>query len=410
MKILHLIPSYLPAYRYGGPIKSVHQLNKWLVKKGIEVTVYTTNIDGPNYLNVPLGQAIDIDGVKVFYFPITFRPWQYSYLLHRALTKNIADFDVIHITSVFLFASTLGAYYARKFNKPYIISPRGSLMEEPLEKKSSLKKKIYISLIEKRNLAGASAIHFTTEAEKEEYLRAGLPFRKALIIPNGLDIEEFTTGGCDSEARPYDSVNHKNIFREKFGIPSKKKIILFLSRLNWKKGLDTLIPAFSEVVKEEPETVLILAGGDDEGYSKKVKQMAVSFGLIKETKRNSGDKVIFSGMLLGRDKIAAFQDSDLFVLPSYSENFGIAVVEAMYFGLPVIITKNVGISPSVEQWQAGIVIEKDKRQLVDAILKILNNPALAKKMGQKGKQLAVTEFSWPEIAEKFIEGYNKLIN
>lgn len=393
MKLLHLVSTYLPAYRYGGPIKSVHELNKRLVKKGVDVSVYTTNLDGPSKLEVSLKKEMIVDGVKVYYFPVTFRPWQYSYSWHRILAKNIKDFDLIHITSVFLAASALGAHYAKKFRKPYIISPRGSLMKEPLEKKSPFKKKIYLSLIEKRNLAGASAVHFTAEAEKEEYLKAGLPLKRAIVIPNGLDLAEFQLN----------EVNHRKIdFRQKFDISPDKKIILFLSRLNWKKGLDTLIPAFAEVVKREPKAVLVLAGGDDENYLKEIKKLIE----IKEIEKN---KIIFTGMLLGEDKIAAYRDSDVFVLPSYSENFGQVVVEAMYFGLAVVITKNVGISPSVERADAGLVIDKDEKQLTEAILKILNNPDLAKKMGQRGKQLAATEFSWPDITEKFLEEYNNLL-
>src|SRR3989344_2837409 len=151
MKILHIIPTYVPAFRYGGPILSVHNLNKWLVKQGVDVTVYTTNIDGKGTLDVPTNREVLLDGVKVYYFPITSRVWQYSYELHRALAKNAGLFDLVHITSIFLSASSLGSYYAKKFNKPYIISPRGSLMKEPLGKKP-LKKNPYLSLIEKRNL------------------------------------------------------------------------------------------------------------------------------------------------------------------------------------------------------------------------------------------------------------------
>ena len=391
MKILHIVPTYLPAYRYGGPIKTVHELNKRLAKKGCEVTVYTTNIDGKDNLNVPLGEEVDIDGVKVFYFPVSFRPWQHSCRLRRVLAKNIKNFDLVHITSVFLAASTLSAYYAKKFNKPYIISPRGSLMIEPL-KKSGLKKKIYLFLVEKKNLANASAIHFTTEMEKEEYLKAGLPLKKAIIIPNGLDAEEFNT-------IIHDSVAH---FREKFNISNDKKIVLFLSRLNWKKGLDTLIPAFAEVVKKEPKAVLVLAGPDDENYKKEIKKL-IEIGRL-------GDKVIFTGMLLGDDKIAAYRESDVFVLPSYSENFGQAAVEAMYFGLPIVITRGVGISPSVERVGAGIVIEKNEKQLTEAILKILGNPKIAVEMGKRGRELVEKEFFWPEIAEKFMKEYNVIIN
>ena len=392
MKILHIVPTYLPAYRYGGPIKTVHELNKWLVKKGCEATVYTTNIDGEGVSNVPLGEEVNVDGVKVFYFPVSFRPWQYSRQLRRALAKNINDFDLVHITSVFLSASTLGAYYAKKFNKPYIISPRGSLMAEPL-KKSGLKKKIYLFLVEKKNLANASAIHFTTEMEKEEYLKAGLPLKKAIVIPNGIEREV-----AQNLTRNY----AEKSFRKKFGIFSDKKIVLFLSRISWKKGLDTLIPAFAEVIKKEPKTVLVIAGGDDEGYGENLKSQ------ISNLKINNS--VIFTGMLLGNDKIAAYRESDVFVLPSYSENFGQTVVESMACGTAVVITKNVGVAPSVERVGTGIVIEKDERQLTEAILKILGNPKIAVEMGKRGRELVEKEFFWPEIAEKFMKEYNVIIN
>jgi len=131
MKILHIIPSYLPAKLASGPIIPTQNLNKELVKRGIEMVVYTTNLDDQEILDVPLNQEVNINGVKVFYFPIIFKSWQYSYKLHRALAKNIKDFDLIHISSVFLSVSTLGAYYAKKYKKPYIISPHGSLMDEP---------------------------------------------------------------------------------------------------------------------------------------------------------------------------------------------------------------------------------------------------------------------------------------
>ena len=392
MKILHIVPTYLPAYRYGGPIKTVHELNKRLAKKGCEATVYTTNIDGEGVSNVPLGEEVNIDGVKVFYFPVSFRPWQYSCRLRRALAKNINDFDLVHITSVFLSASTLGAYYAKKFNKPYIISPRGSLMAEPL-KKSGLKKKIYLSLVEKKNLANASAIHFTTEMEKEEYLKAGLPLKKVIVIPNGIEREV-----AQNLTRNY----AEKSFRKKFGIFSDKKIVLFLSRISWKKGLDTLIPTFAEVIKKEPKTVLVIAGGDDEGYGENLKSQ------ISNLKINNS--VIFTGMLLGNDKIAAYRESDVFVLPSYSENFGQTVVESMACGTAVVITKNVGVAPSVERVGTGIVIEKNEKQLTEAILKILGNPKIAVEMGKRGRELVEKEFFWPEIVEKLMKEYNVIIN
>lgn len=390
MKVLHIVQTYLPAYRYGGSIKSVHELNKWLVKKGVDVTVYTTNIDGPNDLNVPLNQEVNVDGVKVFYFKSSFpRVWFYSKYLRKALAENAGKFDIIHSTGIFLMAASLGAYYAKKFKKPFVISPRGSLMEEPLSKKSSLKKKLYINLIDKNNFKIADAMHFTTEKEKEEYISSKLPLKKSIVIPNGFDPSEL---GLKVS---------KGFFREKFLISKDKKIILFLSRLSWKKGLDTLIPAFAKVVKLNPDIILVLVGGDDEGYKKNIQLLITNYQLQ--------NKVIFTGMLTGKDKIAAYQDADVFVLPSYSENFGNVVLEALYFNLPVIITKNVGIAPIIEKYKAGLVINKDKNELEEAIVKVLSDNDFVKNMGENGKKLLEQEFSWPQIADRFIKEYEEVI-
>ena len=185
--------------------------------------------------------------------------------------------------------------------------------------------------------------------------------------------------------------------------------------------MDTLIPAFAEVVKKEPNAVLVLAGPDNDyqgevlkfinGINIRTSDVHKLRPLILRTSdvQNIKDaNVIFTGMLLGNDKIAAYRESDVFVLPSYSENFGMAVVEAMYFGLPVVITKGVGISPSINKVGAGIVIEKNEKQLTEAILKILNNPDLAKKMGENGRKLVEKEFSCDGVAEKWIKEYNNL--
>ncbi|MDI6717456.1 MAG: glycosyltransferase [Patescibacteria group bacterium] len=388
MKILHIVPTYYPAVRYGGPIKSEYELNKWLVKKGADVTVYTTNLDGKGVLDVSLGKEVIIDGVKVYYFPITFRSWQYSWQLHRALAKNVQNFDLIRITSVFLAVSTLGAYYAKKFKKPYVISPRGSLMKEPLIRKSSLKKKIYLNLVEKRNLKDA-IINFTTEMEKKEYLDLNFPLKNSIITPNGIDVNEF------SKKVP------QGFFRNKFKISNDKKIILSLGRLNWKKGFDTFIPAFAKIIKKEPKAVLVIAGGDDEGYGQKIKSQISNLKIE--------DKTIFTGMLAGDDKIAVYQDSNIFVLPSYSENFGNVVLEAAYFGLPVVVTKGVAVGLEFEKAGAGIAVEKNVQELAEAILKILKNSGLGKKMGIVGKKFVETEFSWLKITENFIKKYSDLL-
>jgi len=388
MRILHVVSSYWPAFEFGGPIQSVHLLNKFLAKKGVDITVYTTNAGLEKSKDIPLKKEVILDEVKVFYFPYCgYRHYNFSLSLFWHLGRQLKNFDLIHITGVWNFPISAAAFWARFYKKPYIISPRGSLMALPLEMKNSPLKKVHLFLFGKRDLKNAAAIHFTTEAEKEEYLKIGLPLKKSSIIPNGLDLEEF------KEDVP------SGTFRKKWNIDSQKKVVLFLGRLNWKKGLDTLIPAFSRVIKSEPNAFLVLEGEADKGYKETIEKM------IGE--QNISDKVLFTGFFPGKD-IAALKESDVFVLPSYSENFGMAVIQAMYIGLPVVITKEVGIAPSVSRAKAGIVVNKDEKQVSEAILKILNNPVLAKEMGGHGRRLVETEFSPTSVAEKFIKLYNEL--
>ncbi len=390
MNILHIVPSYIPAYSHGGPILSVHTLNKWLVKLGMHVTVYTTNIDGKKLLDVPTGKEMDVDGVRVFYFPISVRSWEYSCAMHRALIKNIKNFDCVHITSVFLSASVLGAHYARKYKKPYIISPRGSLMKEPLKRKSAFLKKIYLALIEKNNLKNADAIHFTLDREREEYEEQKLPFKKFFVIPNSFDWKDF------------EKQTEKGMIRKRFGIGENIPLILFLSRVSWKKGFDTLIPALKDVVSEISAAKLLIVGGDEEGYKKDVEFLVA--------KNQLQDNVIFAGMLLGDDKIGAYKDANIFVLPSYSENFGMVVAEALASGTVAALTEGVALSGKIRKENVGIVVKKDVRELSDAMISVLRHPEKFSEMTERGKEFVAREFSPEIIAKKFVEVYKEAIH
>lgn len=389
MKILHVVPTYLPAYRYGGPIQSVHSLNKWLVRAGAEVTVYTTAIDGPVDLDVPLGVPVDHDGVQVFYFrPGMPRSWFYSPELCRALDAGTKEFDIMHVTSVFLAASSLGARAARAAGVPYLVSPRGSLMRAPLEKKNPLKKSVYLRLVERRNLENADAVHFTAESEQAEYAALGYRLRRGIVIPNGLDPETLPEG--DAAA-----------FRAKYGIAPGQKVVLFLGRLSWKKGLDTLVPAFAAAAKEVPEALLVIAGGDDENYMGTLDKLIDSAGIR--------DRVRLVGPLGRKDTSAAYQAAHLFAFASYSENFAITAVEAMHFGVPVVLSEGIGVSPRVQAAQAGIVLPKDAAAFAKEITALLKDPARAKQLGERGRALVDAEFSCGKMAAQFLAAYNEIV-
>ncbi len=388
MKILHIVPSYLPAHRYGGPVESVHSLNVALVRAGHKVTVYTTNIDGERDLDVPVNEPVMKDGVRIFYFKASFpRGWFYSSEMRRALAAHIKEFDIVHITSVFLAASTLGAYYAKKFKRPYIISPRGSLMRAPLAA-HSFKKRAYLSLIEKRNLRGASAIHFTVPTEEAEYRALGFPVKNAFVVPNSVP----NNARLDVD---------KGAFRKEWYIPKDNKIVLFLGRVSPIKGLDTLIPAFSKVTKRIPDVMLIIVGGDDRGYLDEIKKL-VEVNTLSE-------RVVFTGMLMGKEKEAAYRNADVFVVPSISESFGMSAVEAMQGGIATILTDGVGIAEDARRAHAAVVIKKDVDELANAIVGLLEDTSRRGELGRNAMKFVDEEYSEASVAKKMEDAYRQVI-
>lgn len=389
MKLLCVIPSYFPAFQYGGPIACVHGLNKALVKKGIDVTVYATNVNGSENLNVPTNQEVMVDEVKVYYFKGKKpRGYAFSPSMWKVMSIRVKDFDLLHIHTLYSFPTLVSTYYARKYKIPYIIAAHGMLIKEMIEKKSRFKKEAYISLFEKRNIEKASGVHCTVENEKQDIQKFGFNIKNYFVVPNGIDLEEFNI------------FPPKGLLFEKFSHLKDKKIILFFSRVNWKKGLDDLIPAFADIANRRDDVHLLIVGPDNEGYGKKVKTLVKDYGIM--------DKVTFTGMLTGKDKLMVLQDSDIFVLPSYSENFGVAVIEAMFRGLPVVITNKVGISDDVKCHEAGVVIEKSKDNLVAAIDMLFDNKALCRKMGEKGKRLVEERFTCDRVGDEMIKVYKSI--
>jgi len=386
MKILHVIASIAP--RYGGPSKAVIELCRELAKVGHEVTIFTTNFDGKQNLDVPLERLVEINGFKIRYFPIQWpRYYTVSLPLERALAKNTSKFDIVHIHSIYNFHTIAASHYCRRFNVPYLINPHGSL-DPYLTRRHSIRKWIYTSISLQRDLDRAAAIHFKTHEE----MRLTEPFEikaPGVVVPNGIDPSEFS------------HLPASGLFRCKYPELKDKKIIFFLSRINFKKGLDILARAFGEVARKRDDVYLVLTGPDNEGYGTKVRAWLQEKGALGRS--------IFTGMLLGEKKLAALRDSDIFVLPSYTENFGLAVVEAMACGLPVIISNKVNIWREVSDGGAGIVTDCDGHQVAEAIARLLDDRNLREEMGERGKKLVEEKYTWPEVAKQMIKVYEQIL-
>lgn len=387
MKILHVIANLAP--RYGGPSKACVEMARATARLGHQVSIFTTNQDGPTELDVPVDRPVFKDSVEIRYFPIQFpRFFSTSWPMARALQDILPEFDIVHIHSLYLFHGAVAAYYCRKYGIPYLIRPHGTL-DPYLYKRHRLRKNIVESLFENRNLQHAAAIHFTTEEEKElaQPYVFGIP---GIVIPNGIDISE------------YENLPDAGTFRTQYPELKDKKIVLFLGRLNFKKGLDILTQAFAMVAEKREDVRLVIAGPDNDGYGKQVKSWLQETGVL--------DRVLFTGMLQGRDKLAALRDADLFVLPSYSENFGIAVVEAMASGIPVVISDKVNIWREVKKYGAGKIVSCDAEQFAEAIIEILQNDDQTRRMGENGRELVSDFFQWDKIAVRLEEEYGKILS
>lgn len=395
MNILHVVSSLAP--RLGGPSKAALDMCVALQKLGAGAELFTTNLDGqgtlhpfsrPRVLEVPTGQAMDYEGARVTFFDVDW-PSRYacSWAMARELKQRISEFDLVHIHSLYLFPSLIAARYARQRGVPYIVRPHGTL-DPFLRRHNRVLKAIYNIIIERNNLDHAAAIHYTTEDEMRLAESVGIA-APGIVVPLGVNVSEFA------------QMPPRGSFRQRFPELQDKLLLLFLGRLAPKKGLDLLAKAFGTVARQCPEAHLILAGPDDEGFGARVTRWLSEEGVL--------DRASFTGLVLGEEKLSILSDADLWVLPSYTENFGLAVVEAMACGLPVIVTDRVNIHQAIRRAHAGLVIEPSAAQLADAILRLARDETLRQEMGVAGRELVSAEYSWDIAARRMLAAYHEVL-
>jgi glycosyltransferase involved in cell wall biosynthesis len=387
MRILHVLANLAP--RYGGPPKACFEMARSTAKLGHALSIYTTNQDGPTELNVPTDSPVYRDGVEICYFPIQHpRFWGFSLPLALQLRSAVKEHDIVHIHSLYLFHDLVAPHYCRKYDVPYLITPHGTL-DPVLFQRHRLRKRVMELAFEDRNFKHAAAIHFTAE-EEERSAKAHTLGAPGIVIPIGLDLAE------------YENLPAPGTFRARYPETRGKKIILFLGRINFKKGLDILVQAFSAVAQSRDDVHLVIAGPDNDGFEKKV------HAWLRDEKVH--DRTTFTGMLEGDDKLAVLGDADVFVLPSYDENFGFSVVEAMVCGVPVIISDKVAIWPEVETGGAGKVVPCDVNRFAEGMLSLLNSPDVAQRMGENGKTLVRKRFQWSSVALDLETAYRSIVS
>lgn len=385
MRILIVIPALSSVY--GGPSQSVVELAQALGSLGLSVDIVATNASGSTKLEVPLHTWLTKKSYRIKYFPYwDLLDYKISLSLTRWLFQHVADYDLVHTNAIFSYP-VLPAYWAcQRHQVPYVVTPRGMLEPWALSYKA-WKKRFYYTLFEKPALRRASAIQMLafTEADRTKALNLKAPL---VVVPNGIHRQDF------------EKLPDPELFYQKFPDIRNQKLILFLGRVDPKKGLDLLAVAFAKVHVEFPQTHLIVVGPDNIGFLPTARSYFAEAGCL--------DAVTFTGMLTGYMKYAVLGAASLYVAPSYSEGFSMSVLEGMASGLPCVITTGCNF-PEALAAQAAYVVNIDADEIANALIQCLSNPQQAKEMGDRARQLIFEKYTWNRIASNLIEVYTAIL-
>ncbi|MDQ2777577.1 MAG: glycosyltransferase [Acidobacteriota bacterium] len=322
--------------------------------------------------------------VDVRYMPLgRFEFWRDAEA-RRDFNRTVAGSAGVHIHGLWQHSTSAAAQAARTLDKPYVVSAHGMLERWALANKR-LKKAVYAALFERRNLQRAACLHALTEAEADDYRRFGLP-NPIAVIPNGVTIP---------------SASSPERFLNQFPSLRGKRLVLFLGRIHFKKGLDGLCQAWAQVRSQWPDAHLVLAGPNSENTRSRIEALCGSLGITRD--------VTFTGMVSGELKWSALAAAECFILPSYSEGLSVSVLEAMGMGLPVIITEQCNL-PEVAANDCGWVIQPRAEQIASALNSFLRaSSSDMAQVGRNGRSLVDRRYTWPRVGEQMSSLYEWLL-
>ena len=386
MKILIVIPAV--GNVYGGPSKCVFELAQALGRLSINVDIITTNANGKTNLEVPLNVWIKETHYRIQYFAYWgWGDYKVSGSMIQWLFQHISDYDLVHTNAIFSLPN-LPAYWACRLRQvPYIVTPHGMLEPWALAYKA-WKKRLFYTLFEKPALNYASALQMLASTEAEQVKLLGIKSPLA-VVPNGIHHQDFA------------KLLEPELFYRQFPHTRNKKLILFLGRIDPKKGLDLLAKAFSTVHKQFPQTHSIVAGPDNINFLPTAKNYFAEANCL--------EAVTFTGMLTGELKYAALAAASIYIAPSYSEGFSMSVLEGMASGLACVITTGCNF-PEAAKARAAHVVNIDEQQISTALIECLEYPQQAREMGDRARQLILENYTWDKIATKMIATYEAILN
>lgn len=361
-RVAHVTPSL--SRLAGGPFVSVRRLAQCLSEGGLQVDVLGTE-DACTKADLPLWHPID-----PLVFPRSF-PYSFGYARGLRAALHAAEPDIVHSHGIWMYSSLAALSWSQKLGKPRVISPRGMLEPWALQHHAWKKRPIWWAW-ERHNLRTATVLHATAVEEAENLRALGLK-NPIAVIANGVDLPAETAAGSGDGVRT----------------------ALFLSRIHPKKGLLNLVAAWAALNPRGWR--MVVAGPSECNHENEVKDAVHAAGLERQ--------FFFPGPVYGEAKQKLYRQADLFVLPSFSENFGIVVAEALASGVPVVTTRGTPWQ-EIEKFRCGWWIETGVDSLAGALRRAmgLSGPEL-REMGMRGRRLVEENYAWPGIAKTMLAVY-----
>jgi glycosyltransferase involved in cell wall biosynthesis len=392
MRVLQVIPS-VGAVR-GGPSQAVLELVSALLPLGVDTEIVSTDDNGPGVLNVPHGRFLDYAGVPVRFFPRfspllrPLREFAFSASLTRWLQANVRNYDIVHVHALFSYPSSAAMLITRRRQVPYICRPSGLLCHWSLQQ-SPARKRAFLALVDRSNLNGASAVEFTSEQEQSE--ASALKLKAAtFVLPYGLHPPAIIPTAREQVCA-------------RLQIPKGDFVILFMSRLHPKKGAHYLLEGLKSLA---PAPIhVIIAGTGEVEYNAQLEMLAGRSWLR--------ERVHFVGFAEGQWKQMLLQAADLFILPSQSESFAIAVLEALGAGTPVITTPTVPLATLIRKFDLGWLCEPTSASVGAAVrnaITLLRPSSRDPGCRASARELVARNFDWPVIGQRMTEVYRAILD
>ena len=386
MKILHVISSLIK--RDGGLPEIVKNL---AYQQNTTKTISHIATTSSNHNNSKSDEYLKKIKVHTFKREV-FGNIQFSFSFKKFIDNHIDEYDLIHIHGLYRFPTAYAAYKAKKKNIPYIVSSHGSL--DPYLYKQSNKnlflKRIWEYLIDFPNIRNSNAIHCTSEIEKKKIQQLNLN-KNIFVIP--IFISNFF----------FKKIKKRGSFKKKIGLNKKNFVILFLGRINFKKGLDILIPAFKKIHIKFPLSKLLMVGADAEGYLKEVVNPLIDKYGVKNS-------VIYNKPIYGENLINCYKEANLFVLPSYTENFGLTIFEAMSQKVPVVVSNQIDLAPIIKKNNIARICNCTVSSLYNSIKLSMLQKKQSLRISKKAFKFVKNNYTSNIIVKRINKKYKEIIN